>query len=471
MTGEVRFAPMLRALLLGLGIAVVGCATGSADIDTFSSDGGRDGSTRDSGGGDGGCGVGLATCGTECVDLAFDRDNCGTCGTKCASTEVCKAGKCSSDCGTLTSCTGEGGAKCVNTKTDTANCGACGKACPAGQLCNDGVCAPDCGTLTRCPGAAPYCADVKTDVKNCGYCGNSCPAGQDCVAGTCQLLCMAPSTKCGGKCTNTDTDPDNCGACAVACSLPNATPGCSGGSCTVASCSSGYGNCDGVASNGCEVNTNTNVSHCGSCGNACSVANGTAGCSGGSCTVASCDANFGNCDGSVGNGCEVNLLTNNSNCGSCGNACPSGQTCRSGACSTVVSGTYTATVSFSGTPYCSGVGVCGSTSYYCVATAGSARTFTDPVPAGGKVVTATVRVYGVGCTGGTVTVTLNGTTIGTYSATTNCTCGSCDPAYTVTLNNPSGIPGYVYGGTNTLNVRASASGMCTARAEIALTAG
>jgi len=460
---------MGRAFFLALGITLVGCATGSADPYALAVDGGGEGGANDTGGG---CGVGLVTCGDNCVDTAFDRNNCGACGTKCASTEVCKAGKCSSDCGTLTSCAGEGGAKCINTKTDTANCGACGKACPSGQLCSGGTCAVDCGTLTRCPGATPYCADVKTDVKNCGYCGNACPAGQDCVGGTCQLTCTPPSTKCGTECTNTDTDPDNCGACASACSLANATPGCSAGSCTVASCASGYGNCDGVASNGCEVNTNTSVANCGACGNACSVANGTPGCSSGSCTVASCNTNHGNCDGSASNGCEVNLLTNNSNCGSCVNACTGGKTCNSGTCSSIV-GTYNATVAFSGSPNCSGVGVCGTAAYICVtSSAGFSKAFIDPVPSGGKVVTATVRVYGVGCTGGTVTVLLNGTVVGTYGATTNCSCGGCDPAYTVTLNNSAGIPGYVYGGSNTITIRDTANtGMCTQRAEIALTAG
>jgi hypothetical protein len=147
---------MLRALLLGLGITVVGCATGGPPADGVTVDGGgTDGSSKDSGGSGaddtGGCGVGLIACGDKCVDSAFDRDNCGTCGNACAATEVCKAGKCSSDCGMLTSCPGDGGVTCVNTKTDSANCGTCGKACSTGQLCSAGSCLTDCGTLTRCP--------------------------------------------------------------------------------------------------------------------------------------------------------------------------------------------------------------------------------------------------------------------------------------------------------------------------------
>ena len=62
-----------------------------------------------------------------------------------------------------------------------------------------------------------------------------------------------------------------------------------GSVCTVASCAGGYGDCDGIATNGCETNTNINVSNCGTCGHGCSFANATAACSGGACVIASCN--------------------------------------------------------------------------------------------------------------------------------------------------------------------------------------
>jgi len=37
------------------------------------------------------------------------------------------------------------------------------------------------------------------------------------------------------------------------------------------------------------------------------------------------NTNFGNCDSMSGNGCETDLRVSNTNCGACGNACPSGQ--------------------------------------------------------------------------------------------------------------------------------------------------
>ncbi|HRC63224.1 MAG TPA: hypothetical protein PLX85_08405, partial [Dehalococcoidia bacterium] len=65
------------------------------------------------------------------------------------------------------------------------------------------------------------------------------------------------------------------------CSLPNATPACTNGSCSIASCANNFANCDGVAGNGCEINTQIDPTHCGNCATVCSVANGTPGCAAG----------------------------------------------------------------------------------------------------------------------------------------------------------------------------------------------
>src|SRR6185436_2582547 len=122
---------------------------------------------------------------------------------------------------------------------------------------------------------------------NCGICNHVCSAASgtpNCVAGVCGVAaCSAGFGDCNGSssdgCETSFTTLTNCGACGVSCSMSNATPSCASGQCAIGSCSSGFANCDGVTTNGCEVNTNTSTLNCGACGTACSSTNGTASCS------------------------------------------------------------------------------------------------------------------------------------------------------------------------------------------------
>jgi hypothetical protein len=105
------------------------------------------------------------------------------------------------------------------------------------------------------------------------------------------------------------------------------------GACGIASCNVGFGNCDGNAANGCETNTQSSVNHCGACGTTCAaVANGTNACASGQCRIGSCNAGFADCNGLVSDGCETNTQTNSANCGACGRACPAGNSCTNGVC-------------------------------------------------------------------------------------------------------------------------------------------
>ena len=325
------------------------------------------------------CPTGQTACGSVCVSTSSDVANCGGCGMACSAGQVCTAGVCRTSCPAgQTVC----GSVCVSLTTDPANCGMCGTACPTGQVCSEGTCRSGCsGTLTECvSGATRLCADTQTDRRNCGTCGTACGAGQSCAAGRCVTSCPTGQSECGGVCSTLDNDPAHCGACDVSCgagercasgrcvtSCPSSQTACSGACVTTATdvancggcgaacgtranasaaCASGacrytcaptFGDCNGMAADGCETNTNTSVTHCGGCGMGCAApANATATCAAGACGFV-CNANFADCNGVASDGCEVDLLANPSNCGRCGVACPArgnaAPTCASGMCS------------------------------------------------------------------------------------------------------------------------------------------
>ncbi|MEZ4390488.1 MAG: FG-GAP-like repeat-containing protein [Polyangiales bacterium] len=279
--------------------------------------------------------------------------HCGACGRGCSvanGVAGCAAGACTvASCNAgYADCDGNAANGCeTNLNTSTASCGRCGNACSSTNgtaSCVGGACGIACGAgFGNCDGnAANGCeTDTRGDVNHCGACGARCSlanAVPGCSAGRCTILsCATNWGDCDGNpangCeTNLLTSPAHCGRCGGACSLANATPACAGGACTVGSCNAGFGNCDGNASNGCETNTRTTPAHCGGCGNACTVPNATPACSGGACAVGSCNAGFGNCDGNASNGCETDVSSSAAHCGACGNACGTGFFCASGVC-------------------------------------------------------------------------------------------------------------------------------------------
>jgi hypothetical protein len=129
---------------------------------------------------------------------------------------------------------------------------------------------PSTTTTTLCPAGdivcSSACVDPSTDLSNCGSCGHVCAAGASCVGGLC--TCPAGTTLCGAACVDTQTDPNNCGGCGQVCTISNGTPGCASGQCTVASCNAGFGDCNNSPVDGCESSL-TSVTGCGACGNVC----------------------------------------------------------------------------------------------------------------------------------------------------------------------------------------------------------
>lgn len=238
----------------------------------------------------------------------------------------------------------------INTTSNPQNCGACGAVCSipnataacVNAACTLGSCLPN---YADCNANLADGCEVNTSLSpnHCGQCGTTCSSNNipnpTCAGGTCDGACASGFADCNnnkqtdGCETNTTNSPQNCGACGVVCSAPNATSACVSGSCAIASCNTGFGNCNGSPVDGCETNLNASPTHCGGCGVVCSSNNVPAPtCQSGTCNGA-CATGFADCNGNRQvDGCEVNTNTNTSHCGACGNACVIGAICSSGQC-------------------------------------------------------------------------------------------------------------------------------------------
>jgi len=279
--------------------------------------------------------------------------DCGGCGLTCrmpnATTEcdttACRFSVCETGWGDCNNDTTEpgGGDGCETDLGAPANCGACGEKCPndkpycTGGKCTSIVC--DEGSAD-CNGDNVMCETDLRTVNNCGACGVACGsvanASVSCSdAGTCEPTCNSGFNSCDDSFSNgCETDIRtlaNCGTCGTSCAHNNAVSSCGDGNCTLAMCNAGYGDCNTNKADGCEERLNTGT-HCGQCSRPCSLSNAAASCSSGSCQVSSCNGGFGNCDANASNGCETNLQTNAQHCNACGAACAAGFVCQAGRC-------------------------------------------------------------------------------------------------------------------------------------------
>jgi stigma-specific protein Stig1 len=176
------------------------------------------------------------------------------------------------------------------------------------------TCSGDTSRLCGSCGSGYVCTDLASDFDNCGACGAACayPGPYEdgaCVDGQCFYSCVEGATDCGGTCTDLGTDPNNCGECGNVC--PASAPVCVAGACIASTCtpSCPEGWCGGDG-----------------CGGVCACPSGM----------------YCEYDGWCYNGCVfpyilcggvcVDPWSDSSNCGACGNVCPSGLVCSSGAC-------------------------------------------------------------------------------------------------------------------------------------------
>ncbi|HKO50836.1 MAG TPA: hypothetical protein VJV79_24115 [Polyangiaceae bacterium] len=380
------------------------------------------------------CAAGTANCDGKpenlCeTNLRTDADHCGDCATACSLSNAaasCVGGVCRVESCTppFADCNGQPADGCeVNTKTDVANCGACAaKPCPSlnGQAyCADSTCGLTCAeNFADCDGKAGNgCEkDVSRDIGNCGGCDKACTAGAGktawCRNGQCgETTCAAGRGDCngnpdddpahGGCETDLQTDVLSCGACGTTCGISGGEAQCSAGSCSIKTCSPGLADCTGGYADGCETNSNTDVDNCGTCTNACSVANGSPLCLDGECEVKGCTGTFADCNGNASDGCETNTSTSQTHCGACtgvGTNCDSAFANASGQCVSGVCGLKMCATNYSN---CDGMPSNGCES----------NLKTDPKHCG----TCTISCSGAGSTG------------------PNCAAGICSPQCTGTL--------------------------------------
>ena len=172
-------------------------------------------------------------CGSACVDLTGDDNNCKACSMACTGGAHCVSSACQCTGGTHLC-----GGACVANDTN-----ACGSSCmkctvPTGgtAACNGTVCAQACNAAGQSP-CNDVCVDETMDTSNCGMCGNACTGGTPyCVNGTCVAPCGP--TNCAGCCnpttqvctlyaSQTGTSCGHGGAQCHSCAVGTSTPACS----------------------------------------------------------------------------------------------------------------------------------------------------------------------------------------------------------------------------------------------------
>ncbi|MCL2723198.1 MAG: hypothetical protein FWD69_02065 [Polyangiaceae bacterium] len=87
----------------------------------------------------------------------------------------------------------------------------------------------------------------------------------------------------------------------------------------------------------CVADTENDPANCGACGNSCGDRSNAVGrCTSGHCELVTCTPGYLDCDGDEATGCEINVASDPSNCGSCKHPCNSGLVCMNGICTAAI---------------------------------------------------------------------------------------------------------------------------------------
>ncbi|GAA5985692.1 hypothetical protein JCM10908_007074 [Rhodotorula pacifica] len=298
----------------------------------------------------------LNTASRSCVNTQSDTQNCGRTGNVCSTSwpngsgAQCISGNCAPGSCSSGYTLNTASRSCVNTQSDTQNCGTTGNVCltvwpnGSGAQCISGNCAPGaCNSGYSLNTASRSCVNTQTDAGNCGTVGYACPnvafpngIGLQCYGGKCMPTnCLGGYVlnTASGTCVNTQTDVSNCGTTGNVCltTWPNGSGAqCTSGKCGPASCNSGYAL--NTATGSC-INTQSDAQNCGSLRNVCNIANAaTQACSNGNCVATSCNGGFS----LTSSGTCMNTATDVNNCGGISKACSlpnaSAQQCVNGVC-------------------------------------------------------------------------------------------------------------------------------------------
>ncbi|MGN6110501.1 MAG: hypothetical protein ACTHU0_35690 [Kofleriaceae bacterium] len=208
--------------------------------------------------------------------------------------------------------------------------------CDDGNTIEDGVCSHDC-QMAGCPAGFAACdaspdngceTDIANSIANCGACNAVCAPAHAipaCNGGQCEVsACVTPYNDCNGVASDgceidLANDPANCGSCGTSCAAPNTVATCAASTCQVVGCTGSFADC--TPQYGCETDTSNNMQHCGGCNLPCALPNASETCDAGSCQVVQCDTAFGDCNGVAADGCEISLDNDPLHCGACGAAC------------------------------------------------------------------------------------------------------------------------------------------------------
>jgi hypothetical protein len=222
--------------------------------------------------------------------------------------------------------------------------------CAPGQVCSAGECAApsatiDGGTGRRdgapnvrdgCVPSAEWCNGDDDDCDGVADDGTAlCPVARgtgECSDGRCRVAtCATGFADCDlaieNGCETSLGAASSCGACGRRCEGATAVcaPSASGAACA-ATCPAGSATLCGGAC----VDTATDLLHCGACDRPCARDHAATRCIAGACMLGACDPGWGDCDGDPATGCETSLATT-SDCGSCDRACTAPTGCSSGA--------------------------------------------------------------------------------------------------------------------------------------------